>query len=75
MRNRCFQIHIAEKQLVGLAFIGMQSYLKEKLKGIQFFKVAQKTPAWTPPCQYPHIYISTRFLPTYAYPSPPYTPN
>jgi hypothetical protein len=36
-RNRCFQIHLAEKQLAGLAFNGLRYYLKERLEGIQFF--------------------------------------
>jgi hypothetical protein len=40
-RNRCFQIHLAEKQLAGLAFNGMRYYLKERLEGIQFFTLAQ----------------------------------
>jgi hypothetical protein len=40
-RNRCFQIHLAEKQLAGLAFNGLRYYLKERLKGIQFFTLAQ----------------------------------
>jgi hypothetical protein len=40
-RNRCFQIHLAEKQLAGLAFNGPRYYLKEKLEGIQFFTLAQ----------------------------------
>jgi len=40
-RNRCFQIHLAEKQLVGLAFNGLRYYLKERLEGIQFFTLAQ----------------------------------
>jgi hypothetical protein len=40
-RNRCFQIQLAEKQLAGLAFNGLQYYLKEKLEGIQFFTLAQ----------------------------------
>jgi hypothetical protein len=33
-RNQCFQIHLAEKQLAGLAFNGMCYYLKERLEGI-----------------------------------------
>jgi hypothetical protein len=33
-RNRCFQIHLAEKQLAGLAFNGLRYYLKERLEGI-----------------------------------------
>jgi hypothetical protein len=40
-RNRCFQIHLAEKQLAGLAFNGLRYYLKEILEGIQFFTLAQ----------------------------------
>jgi hypothetical protein len=40
-RNQCFQIHLAEKQLVGLAFNGLRYYLKERLEGIQFFMLAQ----------------------------------
>jgi hypothetical protein len=40
-RNRCFQIHLEEKQLAGLAFNGLQYYLKERLEGIQFFTLAQ----------------------------------
>jgi hypothetical protein len=40
-RNRCFQIHLAEKQLAGLAFNGLWYYLKERLEGIQFFTLAQ----------------------------------
>jgi hypothetical protein len=39
-RNRCFQIHLAEKQLAGLAFNGLRYYLKERLEGIQFFTLA-----------------------------------
>jgi hypothetical protein len=33
-RNRCFQIHLVEKQLAGLAFNGLRYYLKERLEGI-----------------------------------------
>jgi hypothetical protein len=40
-RNRCFQIHLAEKQLAGLAFNGLRYYLKERLEGIRFFTLAQ----------------------------------
>jgi hypothetical protein len=40
-RNWCFQIHLAEKQLAGLAFNGLLYYLKERLEGIQFFTLAQ----------------------------------
>jgi hypothetical protein len=40
-RNQCFQIHLAEKQLAGLAFNGLRYYLKERLEGIQFSTLAQ----------------------------------
>jgi hypothetical protein len=40
-RNRCFQIHLTDKQLAGIAFDGLRFYLKEKLEGIQFFTLAQ----------------------------------
>jgi hypothetical protein len=41
MRNQCFQIHLAEKQLAGLAFDVLRYYLKERLEGVQFFTLAQ----------------------------------
>jgi hypothetical protein len=41
IRNWCFQIHLAEKQLAGLAFNGLRYYLKERLERIQFFTLAQ----------------------------------
>jgi hypothetical protein len=40
-RNRCFQIHLIDKQLAWIAFDGLRYYLKEKLEGIQFFTLAQ----------------------------------
>jgi hypothetical protein len=40
-RNRCFQIHLTDKQLVEIAFDGLRYYLKEKLEGIRFFTLAQ----------------------------------
>jgi hypothetical protein len=40
-RNRCFQIHVADKELAGLAFNGLRSYLREKLDGTQLFSIAQ----------------------------------
>jgi hypothetical protein len=40
-RNRCFQINLAEKELVELAFHGMRYYLKERLESIQFFTLAR----------------------------------
>ena len=41
IRDRCFQIHLTEKQLAGIAFDGLRYYLKERLEGIQFFTLAQ----------------------------------
>jgi hypothetical protein len=40
-RNRCFQIHLTDKQLAGISFDGLRYYLREKLEGIQFFTLAQ----------------------------------
>jgi hypothetical protein len=40
-RNRCFQILVADKELAGLAFNGLLSYLRDKLDGTQFFSIAQ----------------------------------
>jgi hypothetical protein len=40
-RNRCFRIHVADKEVAGLAFNGLLSYLKDKLDGTQFFSIAQ----------------------------------
>jgi hypothetical protein len=40
-RNRCFQIHLTDKQLAGKAFDALRYYLKEKLEGIEFFTLAQ----------------------------------
>jgi hypothetical protein len=40
-RNRCFRIHVADKELAGLAFNGLLSYLRDKLDGTQFFSIAQ----------------------------------
>jgi hypothetical protein len=40
-RNRCFWIHVADKELAWLAFYGLLSYLREKLDGTQFFSIAQ----------------------------------
>jgi hypothetical protein len=33
-RNRCFRIHLTDKQLAGIAFDGLRYYLKEKLQDI-----------------------------------------
>jgi hypothetical protein len=40
-RNRCFQIHVVDKQLAGLAFNGICSYLKEKNRRHLFFTLTQ----------------------------------
>jgi hypothetical protein len=40
-RNRCFRIHVADKELAGLAFNVLLSYLRDKLDGTQFFSIAQ----------------------------------
>jgi hypothetical protein len=40
-RNRCYELTIGEKDLVDLAFVGMSSYLREKMEGQQFFDVNQ----------------------------------
>jgi hypothetical protein len=40
-RNRCFQIQVADKKLVGLAFNGLLSYLRDKLDSIQSFSIAR----------------------------------
>jgi hypothetical protein len=40
-RNRCFRIHVTDKELAGLAFNGLLSYLRDKLDGTQFFSIAQ----------------------------------
>jgi hypothetical protein len=40
-KNRCFQVHVTEKELAGLAFNGLLSYLRDKLDGTQFFLIAQ----------------------------------
>jgi hypothetical protein len=40
-RNRCFRIHVVDKELAGLAFNGLLSYLIDKLDGTQFFLIAQ----------------------------------
>jgi hypothetical protein len=40
-RNRCFRIHVADKELAGLAFNGLLSYLRDNLDGTQFFSIAQ----------------------------------
>jgi hypothetical protein len=40
-RNRCFRIHVADKELAGLAFNGLLSNLRDKLDVAQFFSIAQ----------------------------------
>jgi hypothetical protein len=41
LENRCFRIHVVDKELAGLAFNGLLSYLRDKLDGTQFFSIAQ----------------------------------
>jgi hypothetical protein len=38
-RTRCFQIRVADKELDGLAFNGLLSYLRDKLDVTQFFSI------------------------------------
>jgi hypothetical protein len=40
-RNRCFRIHVVDKELAGLAFNGLLSYSRDKLDGTQFFLIDQ----------------------------------
>jgi hypothetical protein len=49
-RNRCFRVHVTDKELAGLAFNGLLSYLRDKLDGIQFFSIAQLH-LWALPCE------------------------
>ena len=39
IKNRCFSLMISEKYLADLAFNGLRSYLKEKLKGFEYHTV------------------------------------
>ena len=39
-RNRCFRIHVADKELAWLAFNGLLFYLRDNLDGTQFFLIA-----------------------------------
>jgi hypothetical protein len=41
VRNRCYNLTIAEKDLVDLAFAGLTPYLKDKLDGQEFFDTNQ----------------------------------
>jgi hypothetical protein len=40
-RNRCYNLTIREKDLIDLAFAGLSSYLREKMKGQDFIDVNQ----------------------------------
>jgi hypothetical protein len=40
-RNRCSRIHVVDKELAGLTFNVLLSYLRDKLDGTQFFSIAQ----------------------------------
>ena len=39
IKNRCFNLSLSEKDFVDLAYNGLHSYLKEKLKGFDFITV------------------------------------
>ena len=41
IKNRCFNVNLAEKDLVDLALNGLRSHIKEKLEGYDFFAVNQ----------------------------------
>lgn len=41
IRNRCFDISVIERDLVGLAMAGLQSYIREKLENQSIFTLAQ----------------------------------
>jgi hypothetical protein len=43
-RNRCFQIHLAEKQLAGLAFNGLRYYIKRNIRRYPIFYASTITP-------------------------------
>ena len=37
IKNRCFSVNIAEKDLAHLAFNGLRFHIKERLEGYDFF--------------------------------------
>jgi hypothetical protein len=39
-RNRCFNLNISDKDLPGLAYLGLSPHLKEKLESLIFFDVS-----------------------------------
>ena len=41
IKNRCFNVNLAEKDLADLALNGLRSHIKEKLEGYDFFAVNQ----------------------------------
>jgi hypothetical protein len=41
VRNRCYNLTIAEKDLDNLAFVGLIPYLRDKLDGQEFFDTNQ----------------------------------
>jgi hypothetical protein len=41
VRNRCYNVTIAEKDLADLAFVGLTPYLKDKLDGHEFSNTNQ----------------------------------
>jgi hypothetical protein len=40
-QNKCYNLTIGEKDLADLAFAGLSSYMKEKMKGHEFTDVNQ----------------------------------
>ena len=41
IRNRCFSVNIAEKDLVDIAFSGLLAHIMDKLEGQEFLDVSQ----------------------------------
>ena len=41
IRNRCFSVNIAEKDLADIAFSGLLAHIKDKLEGQEFLDVSQ----------------------------------
>jgi hypothetical protein len=41
VRNRCYNLTIAEKDLADLGFVGLTPYLKDKLEGQEFSDTSQ----------------------------------
>jgi hypothetical protein len=41
VKNRCYNLNIAEKDLADLSFAGLTSYLRDKLDGQEIFDINQ----------------------------------